>query len=118
MAGVGTMADDRDARIAQLEADVARLSVELERSRDETSTSRAEQAATAEVLRVIASSTADVDRMLDHAPATPESQYDVRGRPAFGREFARPPYRFAKPLSDPLGGTAKNKGRHLLDMYI
>ena len=56
--------------------------------------------------------------MLDHAPATPESQYDVRGRPAFGREFARPPYRFAKPLSDPLGGTAKNKGRHLLDMYI
>src|SRR5215208_3348604 len=52
---------------------------------------------------------ADIERMLDHAPATPESEYDGKGRPAFGREFTRPPYRFAKPLSDPLGGTSKFK---------
>src|SRR5262245_55893471 len=58
------MADDPYARIAQLEADVARFSAELERSRDETSAARAEQAATAEVLRVIASATADLDQVL------------------------------------------------------
>jgi Phytanoyl-CoA dioxygenase (PhyH) len=60
---------------------------------------------------------ADVDRMLDCAPATPESEYDAKGRPAFGREFSRPPFRFAKPLSDPLGGTSKNKGRHPVKMH-
>jgi hypothetical protein len=60
---------------------------------------------------------ADVDRMLACAPATPESAYDAKGRPAFGREFKRPPYRFAKPLSDPLGGTSKNKGRHPVKMH-
>ena len=34
---------------------------------------------------------ADIDRVLDHAPATPESEYDASGRPAFGREFTRRP---------------------------
>ena len=28
------------------------------------------------------------------------------------QDFTRQPYRFAMPLSDPLGGTGKNKGRH------
>ena len=60
---------------------------------------------------------ADIERMLDHAPAAPESEYDAKGRPAFGREFTRPPYRFAKPLSDPLGGTSKFKGRHPVKMH-
>lgn len=60
---------------------------------------------------------ADINRVLDHAPVTPESRYDATGRPAFGREFARPPYRFAKPLSDPLGGTSLNKGRHPVKMH-
>jgi Phytanoyl-CoA dioxygenase (PhyH) len=60
---------------------------------------------------------ADIDRMLDHAPASPGSEFDAKGRPAFGREFTRPPYRFAKPLSDPLGGTSKNKGRHPVKMH-
>lgn len=55
---------------------------------------------------------ADVEHMLDHAPTGPKSETDAKGRPAFGREFGRPPYRFAKPLSDPLGGTGLNKGRH------
>ena len=59
---------------------------------------------------------ADIDRLLDRAPATPESEYDAHGQPAFGREFTRPCYRFAKPLSDPLGGTSKHKGRHPVRM--
>ena len=59
---------------------------------------------------------ADIDRLLDRAPATSEFEYDAHGRPAFGREFTRPSYRFAKPLSDPLGGTSKHKGRHPVKM--
>ncbi len=60
---------------------------------------------------------ADVEQMLDVAPLDPKSIYDAKGRPAFGSEFERAPYRFARPLSDPLGGTAKNKGRHPAKMH-
>ncbi len=55
---------------------------------------------------------ADVDQVLAWAPSHPESDVDSNGRKAFGQDFARQPYRFAKPLSDPLGGTDRNKGRH------
>lgn len=55
---------------------------------------------------------ADIDRTLARAPVAPDSALDRGGNPALGREFARPPYRFARPLSDPLGGTSRNKGRH------
>ncbi len=55
---------------------------------------------------------ADVDGVLARAPSHPESDVDRNGREAFGQDFARQPYRFAKPLSDPLGGTDRNKGRH------
>ncbi len=55
---------------------------------------------------------ADVDQVLARAPSHPESDVDRNGRKAFGQDFARQPYRFAKPLSDPLGGTDRNKGRH------
>ena len=44
---------------------------------------------------------ADVELVLERAPATPEATYDSKGRPAMGPEFTRPPFRFAKPLSDP-----------------
>ena len=59
---------------------------------------------------------ADVDGMLAKAPPAPDSGLGAVGWPAAGQDFARPPYRFAKPLSDPLGGTAKNKGRHPVKM--
>jgi hypothetical protein len=49
---------------------------------------------------------ADVDRVLAGAPASPEGD----------TEFARPSFRFEKPLSDPYGGTSKNKGRHPVKM--
>lgn len=54
----------------------------------------------------------EVDTVLARAPAYPDSDLDRNGEKAFGAGFTRPPYRFAKPLSDPLGGTGKNKGRH------
>jgi hypothetical protein len=60
---------------------------------------------------------AEVAWMLDHAPVGPDAKHDASGRPAFGTEFARSPYRFAKPLSDPLGGTSKHKGRHPVKMH-
>ncbi|MDF1733723.1 MAG: phytanoyl-CoA dioxygenase family protein [Minwuia sp.] len=55
---------------------------------------------------------ADIDQTLARAPVAPDSTLDKAGNPASGQEFARPPYRFARPLSDPLGGTSRNKGRH------
>ena len=50
----------------------------------------------------------DLERVLDHAPYTKDAVIDAKGRPALGVNFARQPFSFAKPLSDPLGGT----GRH------
>ncbi len=60
---------------------------------------------------------ADVERMLDGAPADPKSDRDSQGRRALCQQFTRPPYRFAKPLSDPLGGTDLYKGRHPAKMH-
>lgn len=60
---------------------------------------------------------ADVEAVLKRAPVTPDSYFDDSGRPAFGTDLWRQPYRFAKPLSDPLGGTDKNKGRHPVKMH-
>lgn len=58
----------------------------------------------------------DVEHVLSRAPVEPDAELDAAGRPALGPEFVRYPYRFAKPLSDPLGGTTKNKGRHPVKM--
>jgi hypothetical protein len=59
---------------------------------------------------------ADVARVLDGAPTQPGRQTDARGRPAVGSDFARPAFNFVKPLSDPVGGTDRNKGRHPVRM--
>ncbi|USG59651.1 phytanoyl-CoA dioxygenase family protein [Sneathiella marina] len=58
----------------------------------------------------------DVEQVLSRAPVTPEATKDSQGRAALGPEYSRYPFRFAKPLSDPLGGTDKNKGRHPVKM--
>lgn len=55
---------------------------------------------------------ADIDYLLEHAPTAPDAKLDKKGRPAYGREFARNPYLFIKPLSDPWGGTRVLGGRH------
>jgi len=59
---------------------------------------------------------AAVERTLDRAPATPDAKLDRHGRPALGEGILKAPYRWAKPLSDPLGGTDKYNGRHPAQM--
>lgn len=59
---------------------------------------------------------ADVDRLVALAPAVPEGDTTRDGQPAFGGGLKKSPYRYAKPLSDPYGGTTKNKGRHPVAM--
>ncbi len=58
----------------------------------------------------------EIDFLLEHAPVDSESTIDAKGRPAFGQEFARKPYSFVKPLSDPWGGTELLGGRHPMKM--
>ena len=58
----------------------------------------------------------DVERVLNGAPSEPGSDTDRHGRLAVGSEFSRPSFSFATPLSDPIGGTKKNKGRHPVKM--
>ncbi len=55
---------------------------------------------------------ADAMNMLERAPAAPGEKLDAKGRPAMGRDWAREPFTFIKPLSDPWGGTDKLNGRH------
>jgi ectoine hydroxylase-related dioxygenase (phytanoyl-CoA dioxygenase family) len=54
----------------------------------------------------------DADMMLERAPVTPDAEVDAKGRPALGLDYARGAYIFAKPLSDPWGGTDILGGRH------
>ena len=59
---------------------------------------------------------ADVERVLEGAPRSRGDTRDQRGRPAIGHQFKRPSFSFSKPLSDPLGGTDRNHGRHPVKM--
>ena len=59
---------------------------------------------------------ADVERVLDGAPTSADSTVDAHGRPAVGLEFERPSFSFQASLSDPVGGTSRNKGRHPVRM--
>lgn len=58
----------------------------------------------------------EFDEVLSRAPVEPDAEVDAEGRPAFSLQFERPAYRFTKPLSDPVGGTTKNNGRHPVAM--
>lgn len=59
---------------------------------------------------------ANIDQVLAAAPVEPEAKLDAQGRPALNLQYDIPIYRFAKPLSDPVGGTALNNGRHPVKM--
>jgi len=54
----------------------------------------------------------DLADLLDRAPVTKDAETDRHGRPSFvaGQKSRR--LRWVKPLSDPLGGTDRNYGRH------
>ena len=58
----------------------------------------------------------DVEETLAAAPARPDPNSSPGNPSAFGGEYAKPPYRYAKPLSDPYGGTDLNNGRHPIAM--
>lgn len=60
---------------------------------------------------------ADIDGVLERAPyPTRKSPVDRSGRPALGLDMAAPPWQMAPPLSDPVGGTDRNNGRHPVKM--
>ncbi len=54
----------------------------------------------------------DMENGLERAPYTKDATVDAQGRPALGVDLTRPSFRFAKPLSDPYGGTELVSGRH------
>ncbi|MGI9408594.1 MAG: phytanoyl-CoA dioxygenase family protein [Hyphomicrobiaceae bacterium] len=58
----------------------------------------------------------DLHEMLDNAPATLDAIVDRHGRPALGADCAGRTVTMVKPLSDPLGGTDANRGRHPVKM--
>jgi len=59
---------------------------------------------------------AGTNNMIARAPVDRNANVDSKGRPALGRDFARDPYTFVKPLSDPWGGTDVLGGRHPTQM--
>ena len=50
----------------------------------------------------------DLARVFDRAPYTKDAPVDAKDRPALGAEFYRSPFNFARPLSDPVGGTSNS----------
>jgi len=54
----------------------------------------------------------DIDHLLECAPVRLGAEVDARGRAALGLEFQRDTYNWVPPLSDPVGGTTQNGGRH------
>jgi ectoine hydroxylase-related dioxygenase (phytanoyl-CoA dioxygenase family) len=54
----------------------------------------------------------DAAHMIERAPLNRDANLDSQGRVALGRDYAREPYVFAKPLGDPWGGTKLLGGRH------
>src|SRR3954447_4008448 len=79
------MADD-GARIAQLEAELWEREADLRQARAENDALREEQAAAAEILRAIASSPKDPDRVLDAAVDTARRLCDADAATIHERE--------------------------------
>lgn len=60
---------------------------------------------------------AEVEDFIDRAPfPTKGSKVDRQGRPAAGADLPKNPWLMAPPLSDPVGGTHLNHGRHPVKM--
>ena len=60
----------------------------------------------------------DFRRVLERAPCNSKSKVDSQGRPALGldMDIERPVFQFARPLSDPMGGTGSTGGRYHVKM--
>ena len=59
---------------------------------------------------------AGVDSMFERAPTHRGATVDSKGRPALSTAFERDTYTWIAPLSDPVGGTSRNGGRHPVRM--
>lgn len=55
---------------------------------------------------------AGIDEMLRRAPVTPGATVDAAGQPVLGHDLERSTYLWVTPLTDPVGGTPANGGRH------
>ena len=64
---------------------------------------------------------ADIERdaidIMERCPLEPRGKLDKHGRPAIGADGKGGGVAMVRPLSDPLGGTAKNNGRHPTKMF-
>ena len=60
---------------------------------------------------------ADVHEILDRLPVEKGAALDAKGRPAIGADLTAPSLFWARPLSDPFGGTSLAGGRHPVKMY-
>ncbi|HVM67069.1 MAG TPA: phytanoyl-CoA dioxygenase family protein [Acidimicrobiales bacterium] len=58
----------------------------------------------------------DIADVLDRAPVAPGAPTDRAGRPALGAGCRAMTFDFVAPLSDPVGGTLANRGRHPVKM--
>jgi hypothetical protein len=58
----------------------------------------------------------DVADLLDRAPVSAGASTDREGRPALGAGCEAMTFDFVAPLSDPVGGTSANRGRHPVKM--
>ena len=58
----------------------------------------------------------DLADVLDHAPSGKGAATDRHGRPALGAGCRAMVFDFVAPLSDPVGGTTANRGRHPVKM--
>lgn len=59
----------------------------------------------------------DIEALQQRAPVSPKATLDRRGKTALGQGLARKNFGWVAPLSDPVGGTSKNQGRHPVKMH-
>jgi hypothetical protein len=59
----------------------------------------------------------DINEILDRAPTEPRGALDKHGRPALASDGKGGSMAMVHPLSDPLGGTELNNGRHPAKMF-
>lgn len=59
----------------------------------------------------------DLESMRENFPTTMGATIDAKGRPALGVDNAAMTLQWAKPLSDPLGGTDLANGRHQVKLF-
>lgn len=60
---------------------------------------------------------ADLQSLRENFPVHMGAEVDAQGRPALGADNDGPTLQWARPLSDPLGGTAISNGRHQVKLF-